>query len=259
MEPFVNVAVQAARQAGEYIRRQQDQAQFLDIHTNSNQGESTIVDLNAENILIQAIRKKFPKHNIISEEQGSIHQDNEVTWIIDPLDGTRNFLHGIGHFAVSIAIQIKHQIEHAVILDPIRHECFTASRGRGAQLNNRRIRVSPKHLLSKALIGYGKHNSLELQTAETQRFIHQGLNHSSLRRMGCASLDLAYVASGRMDAYFGLDLKPWDCAAGMLLIQEAGGVVADFSGVSQNHFNTQLLAGNIKLVKNITETWNLKS
>ena len=194
MEPFVNVAVQAARQAGDFIRRQQDQAPFLDIQTNASQGESTIVDAQAEQLIIQVIRKKFPKHNILSEEQGSIHQDSDVTWIIDPLDGTRNFIHGIAHFAVAIAVQIKNQIEHAVILDPIRHECFSASRGRGAQLNNRRIRVGNKFQLPKALIGYGKHNSLPHQSTEVQHFIHQGLNHLSLRRMGCASLDLAYLA-----------------------------------------------------------------
>ena len=259
MEPFVNVAVQAARQAGDFIRRQQEQAPFLDIQTNASQGESTIVDIQAEQLIIQAIRKKFPKHNIISEEQGSLEQGSEVTWIIDPLDGTRNFIHGIPHFAVSIAIQIKNQVEHAVILDPIRHECFTASRGRGAQLNNRRLRVNQKNVVAKSLIAYGKHVALSSKSPETQHFMQQGLNHLSLRRMGCVSLDLAYVASSRMDAYFGIDMMPWDCAAGLLIIQEAGGIVCDFKGQAYTSFNPkEVLTGPIKLVKSIVDSWSLK-
>lgn len=256
MEPFVNVAVQAARLAGDFIRRQQDQAPFLDINLNANQGESTAVDLQAEHLIIQAIRKKFPKHNILSEEQGSIDQQSEVTWIIDPLDGTRNFIHGIAHFAVAIAVEIKNQIEHAVILDPLRHECFTASRGRGAQMNNRRLRVSNKLALERSLIAYGKHRGLEHYAPTTQQFISSGLQHQSLRRMGCASLDLAYVASGRLDAYFGLELAPWDCAAGMLLIREAGGVIANFAGRPHQKQDKELLCGHIKLLKNIVEQWN---
>lgn len=256
MEPFVNVAVQAARQAGDFIRRQQDQVQFLEVKTNASQGETTVVDMQAEQLIIQSIRKKFPKHNIISEEQGSIDQQSDVTWIIDPLDGTRNFLHGIAHFAISIAVQVKNQIEHAVVLDPIRHECFTASRGRGAQLNNRRIRVNSKINLDSALIGYGKHSNLNNQTPNTQTFIHQALNHKSLRRMGSAALDLAYVANGRLDACFGIDLPIWDRAAGMLLILEAGGVLTNFNGISETDGQKQLLAGNPKLIKAIIEQWN---
>ncbi|NBX84978.1 MAG: inositol monophosphatase [Gammaproteobacteria bacterium] len=255
MEPFVNVAVQIARQAGDYIRRQQDQAPFLEIKTNASNGEYTLVDIQAENLIIQAIRKKFPKHNILSEEQGSIHQDSEITWIIDPLDGTKNFLHGIGHYAISIAIQIKNQIEHAVVYDPLRNECFCASRGRGAQVNNRRMRVSPKIVLPQALIGYGKHVSVEHAETSVKTFIQHGIQHPSLRRMGCASLDLAYVAAGRYDAYFGYDLQPWDSAAGMLLIQEAGGVVCDFQGQNQSLPSKQIVAGNIKLTKIIVDTW----
>lgn len=256
MEPLVNVAVQAARLAGDYIRRQQDQSSFLDIQINAMQGETTAVDLHAEQLIIQVIRKKFPKHNILSEEQGSVNLDSDVTWIIDPLDGTRNFLHGIAHFAVSIGIQVKNQIEHAVILDPIRHECFTASRGRGAQLNNRRLRVTNTNTLPRTLMGYGKHSLLKEKSPEVQKFMENALNHSSLRRMGCASLDLAYVASGRLDGYFGIDLQPWDSAAGMLIIVEAGGVITDFNGASQSYCPNQLLAGNIKLVKNMVSTWN---
>jgi myo-inositol-1(or 4)-monophosphatase len=255
MEPFVNVAVQAARQAGDFIRRQQDQVQFLEVKTNASYGESTSVDLQAEQLIIQSIRKKFPKHNIISEEQGSIDQQSDVTWIIDPLDGTRNFLHGIAHFAISIAVQVKNQIEHAVILDPIKHECFTASRGRGAQLNNRRIRVNSKIHLDNALIGYGKYTNAN-QTTATQNFLNHGLNHRSLRRLGCAALDLAYVANGRLDGYFGMNLNSWDRAAGMLLILEAGGVLTNFSGISETEGDKQLLAGNPKLVKAIVEQWN---
>ena len=253
MEPLVNVAVQIARQAGDFIRRNQDQAPFLEIKKDSQKGESTIIDVQAEKIIIQGIQKKFPKHNILSEECGLIDNQSETTWIIDPLDGTKNFIHGISHYAVSIAIQVKNNIEHAVIFDPIRHECFSASRGRGAQLNNRRIRVSQNNIIHQALIGLGKLNTSENALEEVVRlgkFSHQ---LSSTRRMGCASLDIAYVASGRLDGYIASNMNPWDCAAGILLVQEAGGIVTDFKGEPQNLPHSQIMVSNIKLNKNWIE------
>ena len=253
MEPLVNVAVQAARQAGEFIRRNQEQAQFLEIKYDAIKGESTQVDTQAENIIIANIRKKYPKHNILSEEQGFIDNQSDTTWIIDALDGTKNYLHGIGHYAVSIAVQQKNSIEHAVVLDPVRHECFTASKGRGAQLNNRRLRVGQSTLIPRSLIAAGKFQINEHSQTHVLDFFNKTSKISSLRRMGCASLDLAYVASGRFDAYFAYKPNPWDCAAGMLLILEAGGVVCDFQGESQVLPPNELLAGNIKLTKLILD------
>lgn len=253
MEPYVNVAVQVARQAGEFIRRNQEQAAFLEVKHDPVKGDSTLVDTQAEQMIIQTIRKKFPKHNILSEECGFIDNQSDTTWIIDPLDGTKNYLHGISHYAVSIAVQIKNQIEHAVIFDPIRHECFTASRGRGAQMNNRRIRVSQTPLINQALIGLGKLNHHEYSPDEIKRLNTFSRQLQSTRKMGCASLDIAYVACGRLDGYIANQINAWDCAAGMLLIIEAGGVVTDFKGESQHLPHQQLMVSNIKLNKNWLE------
>ncbi len=253
MEPYVNVAVQVARQAGEFIRRNQEQAAFLEVKHDPVKGDSTLVDTQAEQMIIQTIRKKFPKHNILSEECGFIDNQSDTTWIIDPLDGTKNYLHGISHYAVSIAVQIKNQIEHAVIFDPIRHECFTASRGRGAQMNNRRIRVSQTPLINHALIGLGKLNHHEYSPDEIKRLNTFCRQLQSTRKMGCASLDIAYVACGRLDGYIANQINAWDCAAGMLLIIEAGGVVTDFKGESQHLPHQQLMVSNIKLNKNWLE------
>lgn len=251
MEPIVNIAVQLARQAGEHIRRQQEKVSFLEINYKADNSESTIVDLQAENIIIQGVRKKFPQHNILSEEQGFLDAQSDTTWIIDALDGTKNFLHGIAHFSVSIAVKVKNQLEHAVIFDPIRHECFTASRGRGAQLNNRRIRVSQTTQLNRALVAVGK-RVVSLNTKDTLNF-HQKSETliSSSRRMGCASLDLAYVACGRFDGFYGENLHDWDVAAGMLLIQESGGIICDYQGKSQALPSKNMMAANLKLAK----TW----
>lgn len=256
MEPYVNVAVQVARQAGEFIRRNQEQAAFLEVKHDPVKGDSTLVDTQAEQMIIQTIRKKFPKHNILSEEYGFIDNQSDTTWIIDPLDGTKNYLHGISHYAVSIAVQIKNQIEHAVIFDPIRHECFTASRGRGAQMNNRRIRVSQNSMIHQALIGLGKLSHHEHSPEEIKRLNTFCRELPSTRKMGCASLDIAYVACGRLDGYIANQINSWDCAAGMLMIIEAGGVVTDFKGESQHLPHQQLMVSNIKLNKNwLEQAW----
>jgi myo-inositol-1(or 4)-monophosphatase len=257
MEPLVNVAVQIARQAGDFIRRSQDQVSFLEVKLDAFKGESTQVDIQAENIIIQGIRKKFPKHNILSEECGLIDNQSDITWIVDPLDGTKNFLHGITHYAVSIAIQIKNQIEHAVIYDPIRHECFSASRGRGAQLNNRRIRVGQNNNINQSLIGIGKSITSMHAPQEVIDFTRFNKLLPSTRQLGCASLDIAYVAAGRLDGYVAYGMNPWDCAAGILMILEAGGVVTDFQGQSQALPHQQMMVSNIKLNKNWLDTFKV--
>jgi myo-inositol-1(or 4)-monophosphatase len=257
MEPLVNVAVQIARQAGDFIRRSQDQVSFLEIKYDAYKGESTQVDIQAENMIIQGIKKKFPKHNILSEECGLIDNQSDTTWIVDPLDGTKNFLYGISHFAVSIAIQVKNQIEHAVIYDPIRHECFTASRGRGAQLNNRRLRVGQISNIQQALVGIGKSMVSAHSPEEVIRFNQFNKQLPSTRQLGCASLDIAYVAAGRLDAYVSYGMHPWDCAAGILMVLEAGGVVTDFQGMSQHLPHQQMMLSNIKLNKNWLDSFKL--
>lgn len=235
MQPLLNIAVNAARQAGDIILRHSDQLERLQISEKSKNDFFTEVDIKAEQIIIQTIQKAYPDHGIIAEECGIQREDAECVWIIDPLDGTSNYLRQFPFYAVSIGIRIKNRIEHAVVYDPIRHECFSASRGRGARLNDRRIRVSKQTQLNSSMLGVClQHNT---HASKVQALINQC---ASARRTGSVALELAYVASGRLDGFFGFQLKPWDIAAGTLLIQEAGGLISDDLG-NENY----LTRGNV--------------
>ncbi len=241
MHPLINIAISAARKAGDLIVRSSQRLDTLKITEKSTNNFVTNVDQQAEKIIIDTLRKAYPSHGILAEESGHSLGD-EFTWIIDPLDGTRNFMHGFPQFCVSIALQHKDKIEHAVIFDPTRQEIFAASRGRGAYLNNTRIRVSKRMQLSTCLIGTGfPFRHTENRVASYIKLLESLLPVcSDLRRQGSAALDLAYVAAGRLDGYFETDLKPWDIAAGALCVTEAGGLVGDFQGD-----NTWLASGNI--------------
>ncbi len=255
MEPLLNIAICAARAAGDIIVRNMDIIDRLTISTKKPNDFFSEVDLKAEQAIIKTIHKAHPQHGILAEEGGSFQADAETVWIIDPLDGTNNYLHGFPFFAVSIAVRIKQRIEHAVVFDPVRHECFTASRGRGARLNDRRIRVSKQSQLSAALIGCGfsLHN-MEQSQIYLNAFQALAGKCSGVRRTGSAALDLAYVASGRLDGYWEQGLKPWDIAAGSLLIEEAGGLISDFNG--NNHFLTsgEVICGTPKVFKGLLKT-----
>jgi myo-inositol-1(or 4)-monophosphatase len=255
MQPLLNIAIQAARQASDVIIRYAHQIERLTISEKSRHDYFTEVDVKAEQTIIQAIHKAHPNHGILGEECGSYLEDAECVWIIDPLDGTSNYLHGFPFYAISIAVQIKNQIEHAVVYDPIRHECFSASRGRGARLNDHRIRVSKQNHLSASMLGvnlqHQYHSAIEKSKIES--LIHEC---ASARRTGSVALELAYVAAGRLDGFFGFGLKPWDIAGGALLVQEAGGMVSDERDGESYLRQGNIFAGTPKVHKALIQFLN---
>lgn len=249
MHPMLNIAIRAARAAGNIIIRQIDYAQDLPLTEKSRNDFVTDVDRQAEAVIIDTLHKAYPQHAILAEESGA-HGDNEYLWIIDPLDGTTNFLHGFPQYAVSIALQHKGVLSQAVIYDPLRQELFTASRGQGAQLNDRRIRVSKNKHLKTALLGTGfpfregADFDLYIETFRKLAPLTAGI-----RRAGAAALDLAYVACGRLDGFWEFGLKPWDIAAGALLIEEAGGILSEINGDNGFLISGNLCAGNPNIQK----------
>lgn len=247
MHPMLNIAIRAARSAGNIIIRSLQHVEHLEVTTKGRNDFVTDVDRLAEQEIISVIHKSYPDHAILAEESGE-QGHNETIWIIDPLDGTANFLHGFPHYCVSIGVMVRGRIEHGVIYDPLRDELFTASRGAGAQLNDRRLRVTKQKTLAGSLIATGfpfkYHEHFPAYLATFNAVFPEV---SDLRRGGSAALDLAYVAAGRVDAYWELGLQKWDLAAGVLLIEEAGGVVSDFTG-GENHIeNGNLVAGNFNI------------
>ena len=240
MHPMLNIGIRAARAAGDVIVRSMDQVADIQISEKGLNDFVSEVDRKAESVIIDAILKAYPRHSILAEESGH-SGEGEFQWIIDPLDGTTNFLHGFPQFAVSIALKHGDSLEQAIIYDPLRQELFTATRGGGAYMNSRRIRVSKRKELSGSLLGTGFPfgNSFKLEVfINTFRTLFPLA--AGIRRAGAASLDLAYVASGRLDGFWEFGLKPWDMAAGALLIQEAGGIVT-----SVKNDNTYMKSGTI--------------
>ena len=231
MQPLLNIAVRAARRAGDIIVRAIPRLEAVEIHTKGRNDYVTEVDRAAEADIIETIRRLHPDHAFLAEESGSTGS-NDVVWIIDPLDGTTNFMHGFPTFAVSIACQIRGRLEHAVVFDPMRQEMFTASRGEGAQCEGRKMRVSKQITLEGALIATGFPYRADSPWLDEYLAMLKAvmLKASGLRRPGAAALDLAYVAAGRVDGFWEMGLKPWDTAAGTLLITEAGGRVGTLTG-----------------------------
>lgn len=253
-DPLINIAIQAARNAGNIIVRALDRLDKIQISQKKPHDYVTDIDQNAEREIISLIRKSYPNHTILAEESGKI-DGNDYTWIIDPLDGTRNFIHGFPQFAISIAISHKDKIEHGVTYDPIRQELFSASRGKGAQMNDRRIRVSQNKNLEESLLGTGfsHRHSLEAIRSYTSSLAAVLPVAGDVRRAGAATLDLAYVACGRLDGFWEMGLKPWDLAAGALFIKEAGGLVCDFDG-SENYLTSgNIVAGTPKILKQLLQ------
>ena len=232
MHPLLNIAVKAARRAGAIINRAALDRTQLEIHSKRANDFVTQVDKSAEAAIIDIIRQAYPDHAILGEESGALPgKKEEYLWVIDPLDGTTNFIHGFPQYCVSIALQHRGATQHGVIYDPAKNELFTASKGSGAYLDDRRVRVSKCLQLKDALVGTGfpfkEMTRLDLYMKQLRHLMQ---NSSGVRRAGAAALDLAYVAAGRMDAFWEMGLAPWDMAAGALMIQEAGGLVGDLSG-----------------------------
>lgn len=247
MEPLANIGLLAARAAGNYIMRNYDRADSLKIERKGKSDFVTQVDRGAEAEIVKIIRKHYPHHAILGEEGGASGTDDEVRWIIDPIDGTTNFLHALPHFAVSIGVEVRGRLEHGVIYAPATQDLYVASRGGGATLNNKRIRVSKVAEVEDALIGTGvPFRNPELLDSYLPLMRRVAENTSGIRRAGAASLDLAYVAAGRLDGFFELNLKPWDIAAGIVLVQEAGGAITGLvAGEPLSHGH--ILATNAKL------------
>lgn len=251
MHPMLNTAVKAARRAGSVLMRNADRLERLTVESKGHNDFVTEVDRLAESEIIDILRRAYPDHAILAEESGG-QAGGDYRWVIDPLDGTTNYLHGYPQYAVSIALQHKGRLEQAVVFDPQRNELFTATRGQGAHLNDRRIRVSQAHDFSRALLGTGfpfkSQAYLEFWIGVFRRVAGET---SGVRRAGSAALDLAHVACGRFDGFWEFGLKLWDMAAGCLLIEEAGGLLGDPAG-GQEHLRTGLLvAGNPKIYAEI--------
>jgi myo-inositol-1(or 4)-monophosphatase len=254
MNPTLNIAVRAARSAGNVIIRNLGKLDTLAIHTKDRNDFVTEVDRQAEQEIIYILRKAFPGHGILAEESG-VQEGNDYQWIIDPLDGTTNFLHGFPQFAVSIAMRHKGRMEHGVIYDPLRQELFTATRGGGAMMNDQRIRVTKRKTLEGSLLGTGfPFKSQQHLDAYLDMFRALFPQTAGIRRAGSAALDLAYVASGRLDGFWEIGLSIWDMAAGVLLIQEAGGLSSDFTGGNDHLESGNIVAGNPKLFAEILKT-----
>jgi myo-inositol-1(or 4)-monophosphatase len=255
MHPILNIAVRAARRAGSIINRATLEGGTLNVRSKQANDFVTQVDQAAEQAIIEIVRKAYPDHGFLAEESGSTSAEAEVVWIIDPLDGTTNFIHGFPQYCVSIAVRSRGAIEHAVVYDPARNELFTASRGRGAYLNDRRIRVSKAIRLHDALVGTGfpfkELSRLDLYTRQLQTMMK---SCAGVRRAGAAALDLAYVACGRLDAFWELGLSPWDMAAGALLITEAGGLVGDLRGEQTYLESGDISAATPKIFPALLET-----
>ena len=257
MQPMANIALRAARQAGQIMLRAIDRLDTLEVEEKGRNDFVSNVDREAETVIVDALHKAYPEHGILGEEHGESYtgsqsgSETEFTWIIDPLDGTTNYLQGIPHFCVSIGLRKGRHLEHGVIFDPVRNEAFIASRGYGAQLNGKRIRVSRVTHLENALLGTGippgsvtRHLDAYMDMLKEFTAACRGI-----RRAGSAALDLAYVAAGRLDGFWEFQLQPWDVAAGAVVVREAGGFVGTPSGGDDFLKSGNIVAANSKVFK----------
>ncbi|GIX22672.1 MAG: inositol monophosphatase [Gammaproteobacteria bacterium] len=253
MHPYVTIAVRAARAAGNIQLRHLDRLDTLTVSAKQARDFVSEVDQAAEAEIVRVIRRAYPDHAILGEETGR-HGEAEVEWVVDPLDGTTNYLHGFPQFAVSIAVRRRGRLEVGVVYHPVLQELFVAVRGSGATLNDRRIRVSRRTHLEEALIGTGLPYLPHHDFDGYLKALREVMRHTAgVRRAGAAALDLAYVAAGRLDGFWEYGLKAWDIAAGVLLIQEAGGLVSDPAGADGYMDSGDVVCGNPKIQPQLLE------
>ena len=250
MEPMVVIAARAAEKVGKEILYAHQNRHKIELDTESKglDGLVTRIDRFSEELTIATLKASYPDHSFLGEEFGMKQgrgDDADWCWIIDPLDGTQNFVHGVPQFCVSIAVQYKGVTEHGVVYDPVRDEMFSASRGKGARLNQRRINVTDRNRNGE-VVSYAKQHFESLQ-----KVCEAG---GQIRRLGSAALDLCYVAAGRFDGYFEMSIKPWDIAAGELIVTEARGTVVDHTGAHNSMTSGSIFACNIKLLKPLMQT-----
>jgi len=256
LHPMLNIAIKAARAAGAIINRASLDLERLQVSTKAPNDFVTEVDHAAETAIIDTLLGAYPGHGILAEESGSSRgaRDSEYVWIIDPLDGTTNFIHGLPTYAVSIGLAFRNQMQQAVVYDPARNDLFYATKGRGAYLNDKRLRVSRRSRMADALIGTGfpfrKGDDLGryLHMMEAVMKVCAGM-----RRPGAAALDLCYVAAGWYDGFFETGLSPWDVAAGSLLVTEAGGLIGNFTGEADFLHQREIVAGNPKIYAQLVQ------
>ena len=249
MHPTVNIALKAAREASDFIVQAFDRLDRVKVFEKGLNDYVTNIDHEVEELLKAALQKAYPEHSFLGEESGLAEgEDKDTVWIVDPIDGTRNFMRGFPHFCISMACVKNNKVQHAVILDPIRQDEFTATRGEGSRLNGNRIRVGSKDKLEDAVISmsYARAEHYDLALALQTRLKNK---IAGLRFTGSAALDLAYVASGRLDAGWMSGIMQWDIAAGILLVQEAGGLISDHHGNPDCLHSNKLVFANPKCFK----------
>ncbi|MEJ2669760.1 MAG: inositol monophosphatase family protein [Gammaproteobacteria bacterium] len=257
MQAQLNIALQAGRKAAEFIHQNIDRLEQHQIEQKGANDFVTLIDKKAEKIITDTLLKAFPEHHILAEESGALNtkSNSDFQWIIDPLDGTTNFIFGVPHFAVSIALLHKGRLEVGVVIDAAKRDEFTARRGGGATLNGRRIRVRNSQSLANTLLATGIPFGNKVHDERTEHYFIDlkklASEAAGIRRMGAAALDLAYVAAGRFDGYWESGVQIWDVAAGALLVQEAGGLVSDYHGGQQFLKSQNIVAGSPKVFKGI--------
>ncbi|MGF1763894.1 inositol-1-monophosphatase [Aliivibrio kagoshimensis] len=251
MHPMLNIAIRAARKAGDHVAKSFENPSKTEVSQKGSNDLVTNINHEAEELIIEIIKKAYPDHCILAEESGSKDgRDKECQWIIDPIDGTSNFVNGLPHFSISIALRMRGRTEVACVYDPMRNELFTGTRGGGAQLNNQRIRVSESRELAGTTLATA-FPSKQKQHSESYLKILASMfiDCSDVRQQGTPSLDLCYLAAGRVDGYFELGLKPWDLAAGELIAREAGVICTDFSGGTNHLISGNIVAGSARIIK----------
>ena len=253
MQPMASIALRAAREAAPLITRAFDRPDLVKIDEKGHNDFVTNVDRDVEWSIVQALHTTYPDHSISGEEKinNIVVEDAEYEWIIDPIDGTMNFLRQIPHFCISIACLHKGKLEHGVILDPMRQEEFVTSRGQGCSLNNKKVRVSAKDILDGAVIATGGGIKGEIAEMQKETYGHLLNEHVTIRQQGSACLELAYVAAGRLDAVWMRNLAPWDMAAGALMVTESGGLVGDFVGGAEHMQSGNIVAGTPKVFRGL--------